>query len=133
MHIITKLYLLSLLLSALGAVIVASFDAPYGALVELEAALYSVLGGLVFYPLVALAAQGRRGLRRSLGVAALALTALLLLYPLYAALYRGYAEPGALNPLRYLAYAPMAYILTLVMGVTTGFYLALEALLRLLH
>ncbi len=117
------LYLAMLGLSALGAYMAASFDAPYGPLVELEAVLHSVLGGLYLAPLFLYAAMGRRGLRLGIIVALLAVLGTAALYPLYRELYMEYASP--VNPLRYIALAPVMFVLTLAMGLALLPYLPL--------
>jgi len=115
--IVHALYLAALLLSSIGAAVFASFDAPYGTLVYLEAILYSLLGGLTLYPLPALLAFGlKRGLKRGVAVAAAAAILLLALYPLHARLYSGYVKPSALGPASYVANAPQVFILTLLGG-----------------
>jgi len=114
-RLLLVLYLAMLGISALGAYVAAGFDAPYGLLVELEAVLRSVLGGLCFAPLFLYAALGRRGLVLGSVVALLAVLAVAALHPLYVSLYRGYTEPASLA--RYVAMTPLVFIITLGIGL----------------
>jgi hypothetical protein len=131
-RIVNTLYAITLILAAIGAAMASTFDAPYGALVALEEALWAVLGGLLFYPVVAVAAWGARGAKKGLAVAAAALLGLVLLQPLHARLYQGYAGPEALTLTHYVASAPLVYLLSVGLGLSLLLYplWALWALLR---
>ncbi len=131
-RVVYTLYAALLLVSALGAALASQYDAPYGAGAALEAVLWSTAGGLMLAPLFLGLAGSRRAtayiLAPLVGVGLAAADYWLL----YTRLYRPYA--ARLHSLAYhVAYAPLMFVLTLLLGIFLVLGMAASYATRLLH
>ncbi len=125
-------YAALLLVSAAGAAVASQYDAPYGAWAALEAVLWSTAGGLMLAPLF-LVLAGSRSLSAYILAPLVGMGLAAADYELlYTRLYRPYA--ARLHSLAYhVAYAPVMFILTLLLGTYLVLFIVASYAARLLH